>query len=163
MRDRVPFPNNAPRSDFNNTKHGNYNNYNNDNNHNHKQVKEIPKAKPLPDKYIDQAEQIMKVNYKLITTSKIRNILSIVNDIYNVENLSHNTELTEDSKSKILELQVRMIYEIGRDNKGVGRFIESTNLVEYLKDIGNSRVKFINYAKYLEALVAYHRFFGGRD
>ena len=35
------------------------------------------------------------------------------------------------------------------------------DVIEYLKDIGSSREKFIKYARYVEALVAYHRYFGG--
>ena len=33
----------------------------------------------------------------------------------------------------------------------------------WLKAIGDSREKAIHYIHYLEAIVAYHRFFGGRE
>ena len=33
----------------------------------------------------------------------------------------------------------------------------------FIKGIGNSRAEFIRFARYMEALVAYHRFFGGKD
>ena len=53
-------------------------------------------------------------------------------------------------------------YEGGRDSK-VKDFIAKAYLLEYLKGIGSSRDDFIRFAHYMEALVAYHRFFGGRE
>ena len=59
-------------------------------------------------------------------------------------------------------IRMRMLYEAGRD-QDVKIFVEKTKLIEYLKGIGNSRSSFIDYAHYLEALVAYHRYYGGRE
>ena len=39
--------------------------------------------------------------------------------------------------------------------------VEKAELLAYLKGIGNSREAFLRYAGYLEALTAYHRFYGG--
>ena len=36
-------------------------------------------------------------------------------------------------------------------------------LLEYLKGVGDSREAMIQFAHYVEALVAYHRYLGGRD
>lgn len=55
-----------------------------------------------------------------------------------------------------------MLYEAGRD-KDVKYFLEVAKLVEYLKDIGTSRAKLLNYFHYMEALVAYHKFYGGKE
>ena len=41
-------------------------------------------------------------------------------------------------------------------------FILDTPL-EYLKGVGDSREAMIQFAHYVEALVAYHRYLGGRD
>jgi len=36
-------------------------------------------------------------------------------------------------------------------------------LLDLLNHMGDSRENFIKFARYMEALVAYHRFHGGRD
>jgi len=84
----------------------------------------------------------------------------MVNELYNSEKVRTGTELSEESKAGLQLLQVRLFYECGRDNT-VKDFVLNTYLIEYLKDIGSSREKFIKYARYVEALVAYHRYFGG--
>jgi len=126
----------------------------------------------LPEDYVAEAERNMRKlgedarnpgKYRFeITTSKIRNILSIVSDIYNNELLSSNPELSETSKAKKKALQVRILYEAGRE-ESVKKFILQTRLLDYLKQAGDDRKKFMEFAKYMEALVAYHLYLGGRD
>ena len=38
-----------------------------------------------------------------------------------------------------------------------------TKLLEYLKGINGKRESFIKFTQYMEALVAFHKFFGGRE
>lgn len=127
----------------------------------------------LPEDYVAEAERNMRKlgaedarnpgKYRFeITTSKIRNILSIVSDIYNNELLSSNPELSEPNKAKKKFLQVRILYEAGRE-ESVKKFILQTKLLDYLKQAGDDRKKFMEFAKYMEALVAYHLYLGGRD
>ena len=42
-------------------------------------------------------------------------------------------------------------------------FVTSANLLSYIKGIGSSREQMIRFAQYMEALVAYHKYFGGRE
>ena len=58
--------------------------------------------------------------------------------------------------------RVHIVYEAGRDND-VRDFVEKSKLLPYLKGIGNSRANLIRYTQYLEALVAYHRYMGGKE
>jgi len=127
----------------------------------------------LPEDYVAEAEQNMRRLGKedprnpgkhrfQITTSKIRNILSMVSDIYNDELLSFNEELSAKSRAKKQALQVRILYEAGRE-KSVEEFILKTKLLDYLKQTEGNRKKFMDFAKYMEALVAYHLYLGGRD
>ena len=58
--------------------------------------------------------------------------------------------------------RIRIAYECGRD-RGTREFVEAAHLLPWLKDIGNSRTNALRYVHYLEAIVAYHRFFGGRE
>ncbi|MDY4062062.1 MAG: type III-A CRISPR-associated protein Csm2, partial [Candidatus Limiplasma sp.] len=92
-------------------------------------------------------------------------------DVYNVESLRTEPELSAESKLKLMRLRVRMVYDAGRE-RDVKDFVEQAKLLEYLKGVGNSReamIQFAHYeamiqfAHYVEALVAYHRYLGGRD
>ncbi|MCD8129602.1 MAG: type III-A CRISPR-associated protein Csm2 [Oscillospiraceae bacterium] len=123
-------------------------------------------AKPLPADYVDAAEKVIQViqaDGNLITTSKLRNLLSLFVDVYNTENLLTGDELQPASVNALTMARIRMLYEAGRDRVKVKKFIEAADLLPYLKDIGKSRTKMINYYHYLEALVAYHKYYNGRE
>ena len=119
-------------------------------------------AKPLPEDCIDQAEKLMQRFNRDITTSKIRRLYSLVTDVYNTERLRTGETLSEDSISAVGLMRVRIAYECGRDEK-VKSFVQNTHILEYLKGLGNKRENFIHFTQYMEALVAYHKFFGGRE
>ena len=119
-------------------------------------------ALQLPDDYLEQAEKLMQSSEVFITTSKIRRLYSLATEIYNEERLRTEQELTAESIAAVGMMRVRIAYECGRDEK-VKSFVKQAKLLEYLKGIGSSRVKFIKYTLYMEALVAYHKFFGGRE
>jgi CRISPR-associated protein Csm2 len=55
-----------------------------------------------------------------------------------------------------------MVYESGRETS-VDEFLQKTGLRDMLAEIKDSKERFLLYCKYFEALVAYHRFLGGRD
>ena len=122
------------------------------------------KPKKLPENYVDEAERVMsELKAKRgITTSKIRAIYALVADIYNAENLRSEAELLEESQLKLMRLRVRIIYDAGRE-QAVRAFVEKAQLLEYIKGIGKSRAEMIQFAHYMEALVAYHRYYGGRE
>lgn len=119
----------------------------------------------LPENYVDEAEKVMRAlfeNRSRITTTKLRGFLTLVNDIYNAENLRTEAELSSESKLKLMRLRVRVVYDAGRE-RDVKDFVEKAKLLEYLKGVGDSREAMIHFAHYMEALVAYHRYLGGRD
>ena len=120
-----------------------------------------PKALPLPTDYVDKAAEIMKTCHTYISSSKLRNILSIVSGIYNSERVG-GEELSEASQNSLQMLRVRIIYEYGRNDDNFKRFIKQTHILDHLLTIGNDRRKFIDYAHYLEAIVAYHKFYGDK-
>ncbi len=123
------------------------------------------KPLPIPEDYVDAAERVMRVlfaNRSRITTTKMRGFLTLMNDIYNVENLRTEAKLSAESKLKLMRLRVRMVYDAGRE-RDVKDFVEQAKLLEYLKGVGDSREEMIRFAHYMEALVAYHRYLGGRD
>ncbi len=141
----------------------NYNSYNNQRQPSRGFAPAAPVvAKAIPENYVDLAETLMSANSKSITTSKLRNWFSIANDIYNVESRSSEIGLKPESCTKLLNLRVRIVYDAGKDSK-IKDFVTSANLLSYIKGIGSSREQMIRFAQYMEALVAYHKYFGGRE
>ena len=129
----------------------------------------------VPENYVDEAERIMRAlisSGTTVTTSKIRNLLSLVTDIYNDESIRTEDKLKPDSVVKLNLMRVRVAYEYGRDTgEGVGKdkvypmkdFISQAHLLEYLKGISTDRADLIRFAHYMEALVAFHRYLGGKE
>lgn len=141
----------------------NYNSYNNQRQPSRGFAPAAPVvAKAIPANYVDLAETLMSANSRSITTSKLRNWFSIANDIYNVESRSSEIGLKPESCTKLLNLRVRIVYDAGKDSK-IKDFVTSANLLSYIKGIGSSREQMIRFAQYMEALVAYHKYFGGRE
>ena len=131
-----------------------------------RQVQPEIKALSLPADYVDAAETVIRRlagNSRKITTSKIRNLFSLVSDIYNVENLRDEPELLPESRTALTMMRIRVVYEAGREQT-VKEFVTEAKLLEYIKGIDNDRNKLIDFAHYMEALVAYHRYLiGGRE
>lgn len=120
--------------------------------------------------YVEDAEKVFKDWYstrdKKITTSKIRGLLSGMSDIYNDVVRVEGEELPQDIVDRIQYLKVQFVYEYGRDDKKdepVRRFINESKILNKIDQIGTSKKKFIEMERYMEALVAYHRFYGGKD
>lgn len=121
----------------------------------------------LGDDYVDQAEQVIRdfsqeKNFRKFTTSKIRNILSMISDLYSQVTLNNTGTLTADMQDSLRSMRVRLVYECGRE-RAVNDFVQRAQLLPYLQGIGNDRQKFLRFARYMEALVAYHRYHGGKD
>lgn len=117
---------------------------------------------PFPDQYVDRAEEWMEKQYKNITSTKLHNLLGLFMDIYNTEVRRTEQEICADSAVKLQMARIRIAYECGRD-RNTKDFVTAMHLLPWLKAIGNSREQTIRYIHYLEAIVAYHRFFGGRE
>ncbi len=117
--------------------------------------------------YVDQAEKIIsnlrdeKGKIKLIT-SKIRNILSMVSELYNDAQRFREKELSDEMASRVQYLKMRVAYEAGRDGT-VRKFVTKANLLEEIGKIGRDKDRLIVFCHYMEALVAYHRYYGGRE
>lgn len=154
---------NRPRSSQPSDSRNNNNNYNNNNNR-YNNTPPLPRAMTLPENYVDEAERVMHDIIEAkdsITTSKIRRIYNLICEIYNTENLRSDEPLAPESKTALNMARVRIAYEAGRDGK-VKDFTDKTHIIEYIKGI-NSRENFINFARYMEALIAYHKFYGGKE
>ena len=67
----------------------------------------------------------------------------------------------QKSKPDIQYLKVRMAYEAGRE-QAVKSFLTTTRLMDVLNKV-TSYDQFMLYCRYAESLVAYFKFFGGKD
>lgn len=97
-----------------------------------------------------------------LTTSQIRNILSMINQIYNDVVVQTDNELPENVAKQLQYLKVKIVYSAGR-NPDVKDFVDKSRIVKHLDHVGNDKEQFMLFAHYVEALVAYHRFEGGSD
>ena len=97
-----------------------------------------------------------------VTTSKIRNLLAMTAAIYNDVIVSQSEKLSAEIVGRINYLKIRFVYEAGREPK-VKALVEKAQLLVHLKEVGNSRAQYILFSRYMEALVAYRKFYGGHD
>ena len=117
---------------------------------------------------VDKAEDVVnnlmrdKKNHLILTTSKIRNILSMISTIYNEVIHYPSDKLNEDIVERLKYLKMRFAYEAGRE-KAVKNLIEVAKIFEIIEWIGNDKQKCILFCKYMESIVAYHKFNGGKD
>lgn len=106
-----------------------------------------------------------------LKTNQIRKILTAVNilknkvDIYKIAN-PQAKKLDEELQMEIEFLRVNIAYQIGRE-KGkenlVREFVEKADLLNMVKNINGDIKAFEKFCKYVEALVAFHKFYGGQD
>ena len=122
----------------------------------------------MDENYVSRAEGVIKELKRdrngriVLTTSKIRNILSMVSDLYNDTQRFREEKLDDKLYMRTQYLKMRMAYEAGRDND-VDDFIKKAELMEKIGKIGRSKEKLLNFCYYMEALVAYHKFYGGKE
>ena len=123
--------------------------------------------------YANEAEKVIlylknKVNPKtgksipMVTTSKLRNLLAMASDIYNEVIMLQDDKLNDELNGRIEYLRIRMVYESGRESS-VKDFVTAAKLMEILKEIKGSRKNYILFSRYMESLVAFHKFYGGKD
>lgn len=114
--------------------------------------------------YMDNAPVNRRGEKETITTSKIRNILEMTNNIYNNVFYLTGDELPNGILSDIAYLKIKMAYESGRE-KTVEDFVKRSCLMNPISEIIKSKRKdvLLLYCRYVESLVAYFKFYGGRD
>ena len=114
--------------------------------------------------YVEIAEERIKGLDKdskgviLIKTNKIRNILSLMNELYAMIKKDRNEKLSVETQSHVQYVRMKLAYEAGRD-ANVKKFLNDVRLIGYLKIVQDSRAKLLLICNYTEALVAYHRYY----
>lgn len=115
--------------------------------------------KIIKNKY---GEYMWKKEFAGLTTSKIRNLLSLTNALYNQALHIRGDVLSEDIIHDIQYLKMRFAYESGRE-RAVEKFVKAAHIMECLNEIGDSKDELLLFCNYMESLVAYHKYYGGRD
>lgn len=123
------------------------------------------------ENYVSKAEDVIKKlaekkdkwgNSNMVTTSQLRNLLAMSADIYNIITAQTDDKLSEEIKGKIEYLKIRIVYDAGRDPK-VKDLVKASEILECISEIQGSRKNFILFNRYLEAIVAYRKYLGGKD
>jgi CRISPR-associated protein Csm2 len=115
--------------------------------------------------YVDQAEEVirsLKGKKNMVTTSKLRNLLAMTADIYNEVVGQSDEKLSPEICARIEYLRVRFLYEAGRDNT-VRDLVDEADIITLLRQINGKRSNYILFNRYMEALVAFHRYYGGKE
>ena len=117
------------------------------------------------DNYVDKAEKVIqslnrnKRDPKLfiLTTSKIRNLLNLTSTLFDESKVREYKDLAD----KIAYLRVQFVYQSGRETS-VKDLVKKAEILDILKEI-NNKESLQRFCRYMEALVAYFRFYGGKD
>lgn len=132
---------------------------------------------------VDKAQAVMKKlsnwdeaahkprNRNLVTTSQIRKFLTAVNavsgkvDMAKSQSEGRLTVLPKDIQADIKYLKVKLAYQIGRARGKYGNpvedFAREADLMKEIDHIGENVQAYEEFARYVEALVAFHKFYGG--
>ncbi|WP_288840706.1 type III-A CRISPR-associated protein Csm2 [uncultured Mitsuokella sp.] len=102
-----------------------------------------------------------------LKTNQIRKFLAAVTSVTNqieVWHMQHiDTDVLPDNlAAEVKYLKVKLAYQAGRE-KSVKEFAEKAEIARRIDAIGRDRRKYQEFAHFVEALVAYHRFHGGRE
>lgn len=135
--------------------------------------------KPAIPDIAAEAEQVikaMRVPWRktdemvlLLNTSQIRKFLTAVNMVTNKVDVWHmkhgeSKELPDELAAEIKYLKVRLAYQSGREKRTeVKTFIEKADLFARIDAIGRDFNRYQDFAHFVEALVAYHKFYGGKE
>ena len=127
--------------------------------------------------YADMAENVIydkekkELRFFNLTTSKLRKLLAMSSGIYNY--VLNQDECDKDELlSKIIYFKMKCIYECGReckDKQDFNKFMKFAKIVkalEYIidnKDTIDIREEYILFNRYMESLIAYHKYHGGRE
>ena len=103
-----------------------------------------------------------------LTKSQIRKFLAAVNALTNkvavYRTQSGQSKLLSDAlASEVKYLKVKLVYQAARNRGTVGDLADKAQIKERLDRIGMDMKKYEEFAHFMEALVAYHKFYGGRD
>lgn len=121
--------------------------------------------------FAERAENIIKrymniVDYKeYISTTQLRALFSLLTEVREYVRMQNNSHFNEEMQGRIQYIKMRFVYAAGRkkerNEKEVKVFMQLSGLMDCLDTIKDSVKQFELVCKYMEALVAYHKFYIG--
>mgnify|MGYP000915770508 CR=1 FL=1 len=117
--------------------------------------------------YVDEADKVIQSLFEVdksgkrfikLSTSKLRKLLGMISDIYNEALRNEGKSLGDKLCAKIQYMKMHFIYEAGREPE-VKKLIKKADIINKIDSIGSDKKKFINFCHYMEALVAYKKFY----
>lgn len=119
------------------------------------------------DNYVDKAENVINSLKRIrkknnsdtffLTTSKIRKLLSLTSTLYDESRVREY----DDLKDKVAYLKVQYIYQAGKE-PSVKDLVIKGEIIEALNEI-KDRESLQRFCRYMEALVAYFKFYEGEE
>lgn len=96
--------------------------------------------------------------FRFLTTTKLRRIYGLIMNLYTQINVPEDFD---GQRGDLQYLKVKMAYEAGRE-RSVKDFLKVTHLMEAI-DAVTDYDEFMLYCRYAESLVAYFKFYGGKE
>ena len=102
-----------------------------------------------------------------LTTTQIRKFLAGINGVHNRILAYQGTgkidgdQLPKEIIDELEYIKIRLIYQSGRESK-VKDFMRIADLERRIDERGSSKKKFEDFNRFVEGIVAYHKFEGGK-
>ena len=119
------------------------------------------------EKVINNLKRDGKSGNISLTTSQFRKFLSMVNVLRNKVEMLPKAKMNAPLPKEILYdldyIKVKLIYQSGRESV-VNDFVKKSKLIDIIDKIQQTKAKtqLMDFFNYVEALVAYHKYEGGK-
>lgn len=94
------------------------------------------------------------------SNSQIRNLLELTTNLYERARREKADKLSTELQSDIQYVKMKFAYAAGRD-RDVKEFITKAGILNILDAVKDNKKVLMLFCKYMESLVAYHKFYGG--
>ena len=114
--------------------------------------------------FADYAEKVIKKHKEekqKITTTQLRGLFALMTEVREILRVRQDKKLDENLISRVQYIKMRFAYAAGRGEKGVDAFMKQSDLIAALDTVQDSVRQFELICKYMEALVAYHKYYIG--
>ena len=115
-----------------------------------------------------QAEEIVQKLEKdkngnfVLTTSQLRRFLSAVNSLKSRAEMQENAKLDDETAEEVKYLKIKLAYQAGRE-KAVKDLAGKSDMFKKIDAIGYDRKALLDFARLVEGIVAYRKYYGGDD
>lgn len=94
-----------------------------------------------------------------VSATKLQNLLIVTGDIYIDVRDEPNEQLPIELIDRINYMKVRYYFQAGADTS-IRMFLECADVLNIINEMHGKRTNFLLFYRYMEALVAFYRFYG---